>query len=345
MATELKATFETGPKGSAVGTTAGGDAFHGAGGFIYDDTHVASGSLAAKWPVTGTDQGSTVSQVRWTPTTPPAVGASGHLRGYFWLDNLPPVAPAAGAGDFNLLQISAAAGYAARLGLSSLANLRYQTPSGYGPASSITYPVGQLVRAELFCKPSSDSINGAVRALLFAAHSLTPLWDSGLTQGASGAPINTSTTVNQLTAITAGKLSGTTHTGSAWMDDVAFRYGTDVTYAAWPSVITNAAPTAAPVGVVQQVIKVTANASDSDGSIATYLWEVTAWPGATKPSFANPAAAATTLDVLQVGAHTIKLTATDNGSQSVVKTFTVNVAATGTSSDSYVYNGTTWVAA
>lgn len=137
-----------------------------------------------------------------------------------------------------------------------------------------------------------------------------------------------------------GKVSGDNYTGTMTLYDVKSGMGVDAVDGPDPI---NVAPVASPTGTSGQTVNLAANASDSDGTVTSYLWDVTAWPsGATKPTVLNATAANASFAWTVAGAYTVSLVVTDDQGASATNTLNLTTSATATIPDELVFDGTTW---
>lgn len=202
--------------------------------------------------------------------------------------------------------------------------------------SPANFPSGTWVRVELFVQPG-DTGTGSARLAYYPLDSTTATWDSGLITGLTIA----STT---LANVKFGKYDTNAYAGDLSVDDVGLKTDTDAVWGAWPYTAPNSPPTQTPAATAQGCMKLVANASDSDGTIASYLWEITSSPGGTSSLISSTSATAYLL-YTTAGSYGIRLTTTDNGGATTVSNITANATGTAAVQHTFIYNAATssWV--
>lgn len=212
-----------------------------------------------------------------------------------------------------------------------------QSAAGTLSTSPTALAVDTWYRVEAAISVGTSTTTGQVKAAVYAGDSTTAIWsyDSGATTNAGYA----SGTV--VASVQYGKMSGSTWAAEQFFDDLAMDVDTVALIGPPPS---NVAPTVN-AGVDQTVdsyaaVTLTATASDSDGTIASYAWAQTAGPAVTlagtgaSRAFKAPGVATDT-------ALTFQVTATDNAGATATDTIVVTVREATTR----VWSGAAWAPA
>lgn len=211
-------SFEGGSNGVAVSTSnsggTSGTAFNAAtAGINYSNARAHGGTLSG---VFTTDAASTY--LAWYPGATTNAAA----RAYFYLTE------ANSGGEFHLIGLYEASGNAIlifRISASNILRLyKNIAPTANSWAPTTTMPVGSWVRAELLFEQGTTSSNGRVRAAIFAGESSTAIADSGWVTG-----LNLGAGTNTMAHVRFGKAAANSNADGVYIDDLAFRSGTDYT--------------------------------------------------------------------------------------------------------------------
>lgn len=226
--------------------------------------------------------------------------------------------------DLIALRTGADAGNALIVRIQGTDKMRVVANGGAFPFTSLsTFPHDALYRLEGY----GDGVAGTAHIALFAWDGTAPLanheYDGAVAQGGV-AP----------TFVRFGKCSGaSTYTGKlAWALD-EFYTGADAKTTFLGPYGSNLAPVADFTSAFSGAMMLTSTSTDSDGSIVSVLWDVTAWPsGASDPVVINPTSPDALFLYSVPGDYTVSLTVTDDDGAQTVKTKTVTAQNPGSTS-------------
>ncbi len=185
-------------------------------------------------------------------------------------------------------------------------------------AGTVNVPANQWVRIETYV--TAGSSGATVQAAMYAHDSTTPLDSVSSTAGV------TSTT---LSSVRIGKDAYSAYTATYWVDDV----GVETVATGYIGPMTNLPP-AVNAGADQSVtasstVNLSATASDSDGSIASYAWTFD-YPTSGAPSLTGGTTATPSFTAGAAGSlYVLRCTVTDNGGTTAADTVEVSVPLTG----------------
>lgn len=313
--------FEAGTNGNAVGTSDASPAFSGAGGCTYSTAHPAHGSLGMK--ITG---GGGTARVVWASGSPTKILA----RTYAYFASAP-------GADSELIRIQnvAGTGLAVRGYINSAASGSQQlrlgtsgTTNEWTSTVSGGFPLGQIVRIELYGDAGTSSTTGQIRLAAYLGDSTTPITgaDSGLLTGKNVAG----------TDAALGEIRFGANGNPAidfYFDDIGVKTGVDAVWGAWP--VTNTPPTVSLTGnqnlAASAPFTINVTASDSDGTISTYAATVDSTKSSTTQSLTGASTATITGTGPSSLGHvvTISETVTDNGSATATATTELRTPITG----------------
>lgn len=295
--------FEAGTNGANVSASDASPAFGGVdpASCTYSNAHPAHGSLGMKLA-----SGSANRRVTWTSGSATAV----LQREYVYL-------PSWASVDTELMRGENVGGTAinAKLFVSQISSGKLQLSTQGNTAAataSAAFPLAQLVRLELLTIAGTSSTTGQVRAAYYLGDSTTPVWDSGLLTGQ-----NIAGTDGALGELRFG-INGAPPT-DIFIDDVGAKTGVDAVWGAWP--VVNNPPTVSPIAnqtvAASTSCGITISASDTDGTIASYLTTVTRYTSGAAPASVTVTGSTTASPTWTSGAagslDVATVTVTDNG--------------------------------
>lgn len=186
-----------------------------------------------------------------------------------------------------------------------------------------------------------DASAGTGRIALFPLGSSTAVsgFDTGSISLGMGGTGPTGIRLGKCSAATswAGKLG--------WCKD-EFYTGTDVT-TGFRGPYSTDTPSASPTSSSAAVVKLTANATDTGGTVSTYAWSITSVPSGATPTMYDSTTATPHFIPNVAGNHGIQLVVTGSGGGTYTGTMTVNASLTSSSTPyRFVWRSSTssWVA-
>lgn len=247
----LGATISSGDIQTAGDTAATAVGVDSGATFTYSNTHAAHGTKAAKI----TSAGAT-AQGKWAIS-----GDAGAARFYLYLS------AAMSSSETRLFHLSN--GFTALLRLKGLNNGYMRLDAGGSTAwtSPTAIPAGEWIRVEIAYRRAA----GEAKVAIYSADSTTAISDSGWMTGLALGSTNPD-------GARFGVLGTATPVPDLWMDSVAV----DITATDYigPATVPNVDPIVSVVGPASlpagDAGTVTATASDSGGTIASYAWGTTA---------------------------------------------------------------------
>lgn len=274
-----------------------------------DNTHVAHGAMGIKVGSGGA--------IRLTVNSTRA-----SLRMVAWVSPQP-------TSDYDLLRLSSTVSGAESTGpyariLANSGFLRIVSRGVNVWTSSVAVPVGE-VEYRMYAEAGTTTTDGKVRLAAFMKDSSTPIagLDSGMISG-----VNIGGGATTFLNARWGIVGGTLPAAGLWMDSV--EYSDEVSDLLGPYVLPNIAPTANagadftvdPNKVDSFTLNVTA--ADSDGTIASYLWEdITS--GAVTLSGSGSSRTVNVERSRAQASKTYRVTVTDNGGLTAADTVIVTV--------------------
>lgn len=235
------------------------------------------------------------------------------VRGYFYLPGVP-------SDVVNLLSVySSSDARAAVVGINASGKLYIRdSASSSLAAGTVSITANQWIRIEMYA--TAGTSGATINAAMYADDSTTPL------DTVTSSTANTATTLSSLRV---GKENYSGYAATYWVDDVAI----ETAASGYIGPMVNVPP-AVDAGADQNVsasatVNLSATASDSDGSIASYAWSFD-YPSSGTPTLTGGTTATPSFTAGAAGSlYVLRCTVTDNGGSTASDTVEVRVPLTG----------------
>lgn len=245
-------------------------------------------------------------------------------------------------GDYYLAQARLGSGtpttYTVLVNAANQMRVRNQTSGVNIWTAAASFPLNQWVRVEVIQHQGTTTSNGQLRVAYYVGASTTPI---ELSPWITGQDLGGATGVT--TQVLFGKVSASAYSGTAFIDDIEVRSGTD--FVDWT--IQNTAPVVH-AGVDQFVqsgdsVSLSASVTDPDaGESHTYAW-VFLWPSSGAPALTGGTSATPSFTAGSEGSvYALQVTVNDGDA---TDTDTVNIAVTpplGGSPNMMIWDGAVW---
>lgn len=273
-------------------------------GVFYSTTRAVVGSSCARFEATG----AVTAGARFALANPRDIA----IRFYIYMTN----------DDVDILRVSHATDTTAfTLRMTAADSLRLVTKGAVTAwTGAQPFPLGEWVRVEMFVQQGTTSSSSSVQLAYYAGNSLTPI------ESVSLSSLNLGGDLGALTQVRIGRTSATDHS-AIFVDSLAWNTDADATGLIGPPV--NSAPIVN-AGTDQNVaagasVGLTATASDSDGSIASYAWSFL-YPASGAPTLTGATTATPSFTAGVAGSlYVLQCQVTDNGGASSTDTVEVRV--------------------